>query len=243
MERVKTHYERQLAAIYSWMAGGRQAAIANNRQLLQQLAIESVTKGLAIDLGAGSGFQSIPLAELGFSVMAIDFCAVLLSELRENSQGLAIAIIEDDLLNFTQHISEPAQIVVCMGDTITHLPSLETVEALLSDIAMNLGDRGKLILTFRDYVTSELKGVQRFIPVRNDDSRIFTCFLEYQEQYLEVHDLLYQQEFGRWSMQVSSYRKLRLAPNWVKNCLEAKNLTIVRDELINGMVCLVASKD
>jgi SAM-dependent methyltransferase len=243
MDRVKTHYDLQLAAIYSWMAGGLQKAIADNRQLLQQLGIESVTKGLAIDLGAGSGFQSIPLAKLGFSVIAIDFCAVLLSELRENSFDLAIATIEDDLLNFTQHISEPAQIIVCMGDTITHLPSLETVEALLSDITRNLSDRGKLILTFRDYVTAELKGVQRFIPVRSDDSRIFTCFLEYQEQYLEVHDLLYQKKFEQWSMQVSSYRKLRLAPHWVKNCLEAKNLTIVRDELINGMVCLVASKD
>jgi 2-polyprenyl-3-methyl-5-hydroxy-6-metoxy-1,4-benzoquinol methylase len=78
MDRVKTHYDLQLAAIYSWMAGGLQKAIADNRQLLQQLGIESVTKGLAIDLGAGSGFQSIPLAELGFSVIAIDFCAVLL---------------------------------------------------------------------------------------------------------------------------------------------------------------------
>jgi hypothetical protein len=243
MDRVKTHYDLQLAAIYSWMAGGLQKAIADNRQLLQQLGIESVTKGLAINLSAGSGFQSIPLAKLGFSVIAIDFCAVLLSELRENSFDLAIATIEDDLLNFTQHISEPAQIIVCMGDTITHLPSLETVEALLSDITRNLSDRGKLILTFRDYVTAELKGVQRFIPVRSDDSRIFTCFLEYQEQYLEVHDLLYQKKFEQWSMQVSSYRKLRLAPHWVKNCLEAKNLTIVRDELINGMVCLVASKD
>jgi 2-polyprenyl-3-methyl-5-hydroxy-6-metoxy-1,4-benzoquinol methylase len=78
MDRVKTHYDRHLATIYSWMAGGRQKAIANNYQLFQKLEIESVTKELAIDLGAGSGFQSIPLAELGFSVIAIDFCAVLL---------------------------------------------------------------------------------------------------------------------------------------------------------------------
>jgi hypothetical protein len=167
----------------------------------------------------------------------------LLSELRKNSLKRAIATIEDDLLNFTQHISEPAQIIVCMGDTITHLPSLETVKTLLSDIAINLANQGKLILTFRDYVSVELEGAKRFIPVRSDDSRIFTCFLEYQEQYLNVHDLLYQKELGQWSMQVSSYRKLRLAPNWVKNYLEEKNLTIVRDELINGMVCLVASKD
>ena len=83
MNAAKDHYDRQVASVYSWMAGTPEAAFQRNRDLFRQLAIDSTPRGLAVDLGAGSGFQSIPLAELGFSVVAVDFCAALLSELRD----------------------------------------------------------------------------------------------------------------------------------------------------------------
>ncbi len=167
----------------------------------------------------------------------------MLSELRELSQNFLIRAIEDDILNFPKHISEPAQLIVCMGDTITHLKSFEAVQSLFSDVAANLANNGIFVLTFRDYVSAELTGAKRFIPVRSDDSRILTCFLEYREQHIEVHDLLYQKELEQWSMEVSSYQKLRLDPNWICDRLRERNLTILHHESIDGMVCIVAKGD
>lgn len=88
MNTAKEHYDQQLAAIYSWMSGGSEAAIERNRELFRQLEVENVPRGLAIDLGAGTGFQSVPLAELGFSVVALDFSPQLLAELRDRSTDL-----------------------------------------------------------------------------------------------------------------------------------------------------------
>jgi SAM-dependent methyltransferase len=242
MNTAKDHYDQQLASVYSWMSGTTEVAIQHNHDLFRQLDIDSTPRGLAVDLGSGSGFQSIPLAEIGFSVMAVDFCAALLSELSERANDLPIRTIHDDILNFPQYVQEPAQLIVCMGDTLTHLESLSSVQSLLSNIGRVLTTNGKLILTFRDYVSVELQGTQRFIPVRSDESTIFTCFLEYHEDVVEVYDLLYRKEGDRWSLNTSSYPKLRIDKNWLCEQLEKSELQVIRNEINNGMICIVAQK-
>jgi len=242
MNTVKEHYDGQLADVYSWMAGSFETITEGNRAFLRQLEIDKMPRGLAIDLGAGSGFQSVPLAEFGFSVFAIDFNSALLAELRERAGNLPIETIQDDILNFSKHIDEAAQIIVCMGDTLTHLESPDAVKTLLRDAARLLLKDGKLVLTFRDYISAELCSEQRFIPVRADDSKIFTCFLEYHEDFVEVFDLLYRKENGQWKLDVSSYPKLRLNRSWVENRLLENGLSVIHNELVNGMIKIVANK-
>ena len=242
MNTVKEHYDQQLADVYSWMAGGFEAVTEGNRTFLRQLEIDKMPRGLAIDLGAGSGFQSVPLAEFGFSVVAVDFSPALLAELRQRAGNLSIRTVQDDIVNFSRHVGEAAQVIVCMGDTLTHLESLDAVKSLLSDAARLLLKDGKLVLTFRDYVSAELRSEQRFIPVQADESRIFTCFLEYHEDFVEVFDLLYRKENEQWKLSVSSYPKLRLDRSWVESQLLENELTVVRNELANGMIKIVADK-
>jgi SAM-dependent methyltransferase len=239
---AKEHYDQHLGAIYSWMAGDENAALKRNRSLFRQMALDAAAKGLAIDLGCGTGFQSIPLAEFGYSVLAIDSCAVLLSQLRERASSLPIRTIHDDLLNFTRHISDQAQLVTCMGDTLTHLDSLDAVHNLISEVSRELVEGGMLVLTFRDYVSVELRGHQRFIPVRSDDTRILTCFLEYHQEFVEVYDLLYHKVGTQWTLSASSYRKLRLDKNWLIRQMSELGLAIVRDTFDSGMVSIVAKK-
>lgn len=240
MNTAKDHYDQQLASVYSWMVGTPEAAIEHNRNLLRQFEIDSSPKGLAIDLGAGSGFQSIPLAEWGFSVVAVDFCATLLSELSDRTNNLPIRTIHDDILNFSKYIEEPAQIIICMGDTLTHLESLTSVRSLLKHVGRALATNGKFILTFRDYVCAQPQGTQRFIPVHSDESTILTCFLEYREDVVEVYDLIYRKEDDRWVLSASSYPKLRIDKNWVCDQLQQSGLNIVQNTTINGMICIVA---
>lgn len=242
MNTAKEHYDQQLAAIYSWMVGSPEVALENNRTLFRQVGINAMPRGLAVDLGAGSGFQSIPLAEFGFSVVAVDFSSALLAELHERAGNLPIRIINDNLLNFTKQIDEQVQIVICMGDTLTHLESFDSVRALLLDVGRVLVRGGMFVLTFRDYVSVESHGIQRFIPVQSDESKILTCFLEYHEETVEVYDLLYRKEGEQWVLNVSSYPKLRLNREWVSNQLPEAGLTVLHNEFANGMIRIVAKK-
>ena len=62
MVTVKEHYNNVLSDIYSWMYGGFDKGIARNREFFQERQIKTNSSGIAINLGSGYGFQSIPLA-------------------------------------------------------------------------------------------------------------------------------------------------------------------------------------
>ena len=159
---AKEHYQHHLAHFYEWMAGDFETKQKEQQNYFEDSGIKPLSGGLALDLGAGHGLQSVSLARIGFRVKAGDFNTILLDSLRRNGNGLEIEITEADLLN-ERNFAQPAELVVCMGDTIAHLKSEEEIAVLLKRSFDGLEEKGKLILSFRDYGT-ELVDEERFIP-------------------------------------------------------------------------------
>ena len=241
MADAKTHYDNFLATFYSWMLGGFDRKLADNRTFFHDHGIQSELSGVALDLGAGCGFQSIPLAEAGFKVIAIDTSHDLLTELKNNAGRLPIDTVEDDLLNFSQHSPKEPELIVCMGDTLTHLDTLEQVQGLFENAYQALGENGRLVLSFRD-LTAEMKDLERFIPVKSEDNLIFTCFLEYEKEHVKVHDIVYEKADDQWQMKKSFYRKLRIPPEWTRECLLRIGFEIQTFDIQNGMVTMTVRK-
>ena len=237
------HYDTLLGPIYSWMVGDVHAAFARGAAEIAEMHLPARTSGVAVDLGAGFGLHAIPMAKAGFSVIAIDSCGHLLEELRSFAGSLPITPVNDDLLQFRAHAPGLLDVVLCAGDTLTHLPSMQVVEQLLTDVAASLTDGGMFAATFRDYVSKTLEGDARFILVRRDENRILTCFLEYGPDTVTVHDLLTERSDGQWAQKVSSYPKLRLAPDWVEAKLQALGLKSRRETAPSGMVRIVGIKE
>lgn len=240
MNSVRSHYESFLAPVYPWMAGGAEAAFGRGETELEFLRL-TPTRGsaVAVDLGAGFGMHSIPLARRGFGVVAVDSSAALLAELRVHAGALPIRIVEADLLDFPQHVAGPADVILCMGDTLTHLESRQAIESLFAQVAAALVPGGMFVLTFRDYATPMIRE-SRFIPVRSDTDRIFTCFLEYGNEHVDVYDLLHERQGSQWTQRVSSYRKLRLPPDWVAASLRNAGLQVTQEAGLSGMIRLLA---
>lgn len=236
------HYETHLAPIYSWMLGDIEAAFARSAAELEELRLPPAAAAVAVDLGAGLGLHAVALANRGFSVTAIDSSELLLDELRSRCAALPIVAINADLVDFQHFVKRQPAIIVCMGDTLTHLPNVAQVESLLAAVAGSLAPGGVFAATFRDYATKMLEGNQRFILVRADERRILTCFLEYSQDFVTVHDVLTEQQDGAWQQRVSSYPKLRLAPEWVASKLIAHGLKIRRSATQSGMVRIVGVK-
>lgn len=238
MSTVDRHYEDLLGPIYMWMVGGPDAAFA-----LGQADLASVLQrgGFAIDLGAGFGMHTVPLARAGWWVLAIDSSAALLDQLSQLAKGLSVDVRRGDLLRFEEDLStdERADLILCMGDTLTHLESTDSVSALCRTVASRLSSRGRFLATFRDY-TRLPSGNERFIPVRADEHRILTCFLEGFDDHVQVHDLLHERAQGIWSTRVSSYRKLRLPPQAPRQACVAAGLEATLEPGPRGMVKLVA---
>jgi hypothetical protein len=121
-------------------------------------------------------------------------------------------------------------LILCMGDTLTHLPDQGSVQGLFDDVAESLEDGGTFIVTFRDY-SSALIESKRFIPVRSDSERILTCFLEYDDGAVTVYDILHERDGAAWRQRVSAYRKL-----------EVRGFKIRNEQGLAGMTRLVASR-
>lgn len=236
MTAVINHYETLLAPIYLWMAGGLDEALSVGTSDVAQLLD---APGYAVDLGAGFGMHSIPLARSGFQVLAIDTSSYLLEQLRKHSAGLSVRAIQGDLRDFTRHLATPADLILCMGDTLTHLQTTEEIRQLFRDIAASLRSGGRFVATFRDYRQLPL-GDKRFIQVRSDLKRIHTCFLEQMEEHVAVHDIVHEYGTYGWSQKVSSYLKLRLSPDFVIQAAESAGLACVSRPGPRGMLRIQA---
>jgi SAM-dependent methyltransferase len=239
----QAHYDTLLGPVYSWMLGDIQAAFARSTAEIADMHLPPPGTGAAVDLGAGFGLHAIPLAKLGFKVTALDTCQFLLDELRLLAVSLPITAVNADLQQFRSHTTTPVGVVLCAGDTLTHLPSLSAVEHLLTEVADSLAPGGMFVATFRDYVSKTLQGDARFIMVRRDENRILTCFLEYGIDTVTVHDLLTERDGGQWTQKVSSYPKLRLAPAQVESTLRSLGLASRRETAPSGMVRVVGIKE
>lgn len=223
--------------------------VAENETLFKRLGVVPTTKeAAAVDAGCGSGYQSLALARLGFKVTGIDTSATLLKSLGSHAERLGLAdrvtTVTDDMLEFAKHNPGQLEAFVCMGDTLTHLKSLDDVKEMLSRAAKSLvPGKGKLVLSWRD-LSHPLEGLDRFIPVRSDDSRLFTCFIEDGEgqgpgSTVKVHDLLYSKSAdGTWQFTKSWYPKLKLDKATVQKLVEEAGFRVESAESGRMLVLL-----
>jgi hypothetical protein len=113
---------------------------------------------------------------------------------------------------------------------------------LFRQLSGALAKGGRFVMTYRD-LSHELAGLDRFIPVRSDENRLLTCFLEYEPESVKVHDLLYDRDAGgNWTFAKSWYPKLRLAPAWVADELGRAGFGTVDSTVEKGFVTVIAKK-
>ena len=113
---------------------------------------------------------------------------------------------------------------------------------LLGDLALALAPGGRAVFSYRDNASSELEGPARFIPGRSDPDKICTCFLEFRGDRIVVHDLLHRRDEAGWSLSVSAYEKLRIAPAWLRERVTAAGLALDAEEQHAGFVTLSARR-
>jgi|ERR1043165_7539970 SAM-dependent methyltransferase len=237
---IQDHYDKLLARHYTWMCGDYDTKVSEFTAFFKNHGIVPNGSGKALDLGCGSGFQSVALAGLGFDVLSIDTSAELLRELRGGAEGKLVTTMHGDMRNTELYAPHaPFEVAVCMGDSLTLLASFEEVESLLKVLHDCLEPGGKLVLGFRD-LSLELTGVNRVLPVRSDDEKIMTVFLEYEAEHVNVHDLFYLRENGAWTLHKSAYKKLRVSAERTIASLRQLGFQNVSHEMERGFSTIIA---
>jgi len=233
---AKQHYEQLLGDHYTWSVAGDDDPFDRPATWLARHALTGASRYL--DLGAGFGAHAVPLARLGASVTAVDFHAGLLAELR--AAAPTVSTHEADLLAFLDATSETWDAVLCLGDTLTHLPDRAAVQRLVAGAARVLAPGGFVALSYRDYSGPPRTGLDRFIPVRSDPHRSLLCCVELVDpDRVSVTDILTTAEPAGLRTRLSTYHKLRLAPDHVAAWAATAGLALDRASLDQGMLLQV----
>ncbi len=241
------HYDQLLGPRYAWMTGNFDSLLERAKTELAAagLGAATATPRRAIDLGAGRGQHALALAQAGWEVAALEPCAPLREELLAHfaAHHQSVAASVTDILGW---IAAPDaglwHAILCLGDTLCHLPDLASVDRLLATAASRLAPGGRLVLTFRDYSDPVATGTVRTIPVKSDADRILTCLLHTGATHVEVHDLFHERTGETWTLHASRYAKVRLDPARVLARLEAAGLAPARFAAPGGMVGITGTR-
>lgn len=241
MQSPESHYENFLADKYSWMLGDLSVKEKDQLELFRSFEISPLANGVAWDLGAGSGIQSIPLEELGFQVLAIDFSEKLLSEIKTRKPNTTIRTKVADIRSRDLYQGVSPEILLCMGDTITHLESEKDWETTVSLWSSFLSPGSKLILGYRDLSYGK-PGDKSIFVVRSEESQIFTCQLQFLENKVDITDIFHEKTDKGWTVTSSSYNKLILSIDDLIKTVSQKNFGLKRKDEKNGMKFLLFEK-
>ena len=139
------------AALYDYEYRRRRADIAFYRELAARRLGDS---GRILELGAGSGRMTIPLARAGYDVVAVDSSRPMLAQLRERVAALPkvvakrITVVEGDLRTFDAAVAKASgraakfPLVIAVFNVLEHLYTRVEVDACLSRVAAHLAPGG-----------------------------------------------------------------------------------------------------
>lgn len=120
-----------------------------------------------LDAACGAGAQAIPLAQLGFDVVAADPSPGMLRKARELSAqygvGDKIEFVQTDFLHLTDFVTGPFDAVVCKGNALPHLLLDAEIETTLRTFYDLLRPGGLLVIGMRDFGLL-VEGRPRFLP-------------------------------------------------------------------------------
>ncbi|MDY6904128.1 MAG: class I SAM-dependent methyltransferase [Thermodesulfobacteriota bacterium] len=110
-------------------------------------------KKKVLDLATGTGYHSVNLMNAGFEVHSADGSMEMLHKASENGrkQGLLLRTIQADWRWLTRDIAERYDVVICLGNSFTHLFKEADRRKALAEFYAALKHDGILVIDQRNY--------------------------------------------------------------------------------------------
>jgi len=157
-----------------------------------------------LDASAGIGTQSLPLAALGFEVVARDLSPGAIHRLQREAEdrGLQIDAAAADMREVASSINGPFDAVISFDNSIPHLLSDSDVMATLEGFKQVLAPGGIVLISVRDYerVDRSPTSIHRYGERTRDGAR-YRMSQEwewYDAEHYRTTMVVEQEEDGGW---------------------------------------------
>ena len=124
---------------------------------------------IILDLGCGTGSLTVPLAELGYSMIGLDISALMLdaASTKARKRGCDILFINQDMRAFELYGTVDA--VICTFDGVNYLGGKNDLERVLSLVRLYLNDGGIFIFDINtEYKIKKIIAPNNFIYDSDD---------------------------------------------------------------------------
>jgi SAM-dependent methyltransferase len=139
----------------------------------------------AVDAGAGTGFHSLLLAGLGVRIIAVDSSARMLSVLSDHASKMHLEVrtVACDLADLSGHVTEKADAVFTLGNTLAHCLSIEALKKVLNEFNRVLRPGGILVAQLLNY--RKILAVREKVVARKEaDGYRYTRSYDYGEKLI-----------------------------------------------------------
>ena len=157
---------------------------------LNQIALSFISKyfhegTVVLDMGAGSENMAIALAEKGLHVTASEPEETMVGSIRHKSDLKELSVnVHTKLMEQIGEFQESFDGIVCIGNTLPHLPSIEAVEDYLLQLKYKLEAKGITIEKVDESYTTQT------CPVcgnrKKSKNRNYHCQCGYKE-HRDIH--------------------------------------------------------
>ncbi len=169
-----------LAGDYDRMTGFEKRVVVE-RPFFKSL-VDSHGIRRAVDAGAGTGFHSLLLSELGVKVSAVDVSPAMLEALRRNAalRRVEVETVRSTFADIAGRLHGTYDAVFCLGNSLAHILTEEELLATLSGFRSLLGKGGILFAQLLNYAKL-LASRDRIQSVAEDAGKVFVRFYDFEE--------------------------------------------------------------
>jgi SAM-dependent methyltransferase len=147
-----------ITLFYDHLAGGYDSMTGFEGRFVKErpffrLLVDNHGIRTAVDAGAGTGFHSLLLAQLGVKVTAVDISPRMLEVLSHHAaaMGLRVKTVVADLTDFASRVAPPFDAVFTLGNTLAHCHTADARSSVLRGFQNVLRPGGMLFAQVLNY--------------------------------------------------------------------------------------------
>jgi glycine/sarcosine N-methyltransferase len=189
-----------------------------------------------LDAATGTGMHAIALAQLGFTAGGADLSAPMIERARANAAqaGVPVDLRVAGFGQLARVFADRAgryDALLCLGNSLPHLLSLDDLRAALADFAACLRPGGRLIVQNRNFDAVLARRERWMEPQAHREGQrewIFLRFYDYEPDGLinfNVVTLLREQPGQSWQQAVTSTRLYPLRQTELEAALHASGFS------------------